>query len=85
MVKNYKYKTFEDWLEEPEGYGTRAERFYFIIDTFSNKGNLDSDMRAWMEAAFNAGREKRRGCRFPACHCVTDKCEYIHKIVRNPI
>lgn len=82
-MKNKRYSDFENWFEEPEAYGLRAERFYALLDTFSNKEGLDNTMRSWLEAAFNAGREKRRGCKFPDCHCVSKTCEYIHKITRT--
>ena len=80
-----KYKDFDSWFQEPEGYGLRAERFYDSLDQISNKQALDDSMRLWLEAAFNAARVKQRGCKFPDCLCIGDSCSYTLKVIRNPI
>ena len=51
-----KYKNFEDWFDELEGYGFRSERF------FSDVGNSDSFMRIgllreWMKTAWELGKQ----------------------------
>lgn len=79
------YSDFDSWFNEPESYGFRSERFYEYVGRFDDKGALDNYLRTWLEAAFNAGRERKRGCKFPDCSCIGDTCSYVHKIVRNPI
>ena len=51
-------KTFEDWLDELEGFSLRMERIYDDV-IMSKKHNVDrwQIVREYLKAAFDAGYE----------------------------
>lgn len=51
-------KTFEDWLDELEGFSLRMERIYDDV-VVSKKHNIDrwQNVREYLKAAFEAGYE----------------------------
>lgn len=51
-----KYKDFNDWFNEIESYGMRAERFYDSLSQFSSVEAEMANLRLWLRAAFEAGR-----------------------------
>ena len=46
---------FQQYFNEPEGFGLRSERFYDSMEAFSNKPALAASMKLWLEAAFIQG------------------------------
>lgn len=51
-----KYKNFEDWFDELEGYGLRSERFFSDAecpDPFIKNRSL----REWMKTAWELGKQ----------------------------
>jgi hypothetical protein len=46
---------FQQYFHEPEGFGSRSERFYDSMEAFSNKPALAASMKLWLEAAFIQG------------------------------
>jgi hypothetical protein len=55
-----KYKMFEDWFNEIEGYGSRSERAYDQSFEYVEDGLLKAHniyLCKWLRAAFEAGRE----------------------------
>lgn len=60
--QDYKMKTFEEWLNELEGYSLRVERAYtdlieYDFDTPTERWDMVSD---WLKAAFEAGAESKK-------------------------
>lgn len=51
------YNTFDDWFNELEGYSLRSERFFTSLTQFSTTGT-PVNLRLWLEAAFEAGRQE---------------------------
>jgi hypothetical protein len=49
--------SFEDWFYEQEGFGLRAERF--LEDKCERDMQLFINMKKWLEAAYEAGKENR--------------------------
>jgi len=51
-------KTFEDWLDELEGFSLRMERIYYDL-VVNKKHNIDRwrNIREYLKAAFEAGYE----------------------------
>jgi len=54
-MAHYKYETFERWFDEPESYGLKSERFYYIVNDPDKYANIER----WLQAAFDAGREQK--------------------------
>lgn len=59
--EDYKMKTFEEWLNEIEGYSLRGERAYtdlveYEYDCPTERWNIVSE---WLKAAFEAGVESQ--------------------------
>jgi len=58
LAEKPKYETYEDWLNEIENYGTRAERFYESLDGFQSTPGKIANGLIWLEAAFKVGRNE---------------------------
>lgn len=52
----YEYAEFERWFDEPEEYGLRSERFFSILDSYTDRYERNKFIELWMTAAFDAGR-----------------------------
>ena len=48
--------SFEDWFYEQEGFGLRAERF--LEEECERDMKLFIEMKKWLEAAYEAGKEQ---------------------------
>lgn len=53
---SYEYEEFARWFDEPEEYGLRSERFFAMLDNYTDKTERNRLVRLWMTAAFDAGR-----------------------------
>ena len=73
-----RYKQFEDWFNEQESYGLRSERFFSLVPFRAREAEL---LGKWLEAAFNAGREEKKHCKYPNCDCPDNNC--VRTIVLN--
>jgi hypothetical protein len=51
MINDYKYKSFEDWFNEIENYGTRGERSYWELD----KADPET-IHKWLKACWECAR-----------------------------
>lgn len=49
--------TFNEWLNEIEGFGLRVERIH--DDLVVNEEVRWADIKQWLEAAYNAGYDHR--------------------------
>ena len=49
--------TFNEWLNEIEGFGLRAERIH--DDLIKNEDASWLDVKQWLEAAYEAGYDHR--------------------------
>lgn len=61
-MEDYKMKTFEEWLNEIEGYSLRKERAYdelveYEHGSYTARWNMVLD---WLQAAFEAGAESQK-------------------------
>lgn len=52
----YEYEEFARWFDEQENYGLRSERFFAMLDNYTDKTERNRLVRLWMTAAFDAGR-----------------------------
>lgn len=52
------YAEFNDWFDEIENFSMRSERFYESVTQFNSQAGVNANLRLWLEAAFNAGRNK---------------------------
>jgi hypothetical protein len=51
----YEYEEFHRWFDEPEEYGLRSERFFSMIDSYTDPIERNKFIMRWMAAAFDAG------------------------------
>lgn len=51
-----KYKTFDDWFDELEGYGFRSERF-FSDAKCPDPFHKNEILREWMKTAWELGKQ----------------------------
>lgn len=71
-----RYTNFEDWFDERELFDSRADRFFDSMSQFNSEEGKYANIRLWLQAAFQAGRETLKPCRSPYCECTVGKCTH---------
>ena len=56
LTPEYEYEEFDKWFNQQENYGLRSERFFEMLDNYTDKTERNRLIRLWMTAAFDAGR-----------------------------
>ena len=51
-----KYKNFEDWFDELEGYGFRSERFFSDVECLDSF-HKNVALREWLKTAWELGKQ----------------------------
>lgn len=49
--------SFEEWFNEIEVFGLRAERFYLDLETYKEDNVQAKDVVIWLLAAYQAGHD----------------------------
>lgn len=50
--------TFDDWLDEIEGFGLRRERLHIDLDMVGVPGDARTRILSWLRAAYDVGHDE---------------------------